>query len=112
MCLKAFYAFFQGKASSPAFDTLIKPYGRLLFQVIFVMQSQNMNQQRLRSYSHSFLNSEEQEEVEELTACEVFIQVLKTGLDKPNPLISQAQLKVFIEQMIDVVREQILIKQN
>ena len=74
MCLKAFHAFFSGKATSPAFDTLIKQYGKLLFQIIFVMQNQNMNQQRLRNpHSHSFLNSEDNEEVEELTACEVFI---------------------------------------
>ena len=71
-----------------------------------------MNQQSLRNQSRSFLHSEDNEEVEELTACEVFIQVLKPGLDKPHPLISHTQLKMVIEQMTDVVREQILIQSN
>ena len=39
ICLKAFHAFFSGKATSVSFDTLIKSYGKLLFQVIFVMQN-------------------------------------------------------------------------
>ena len=64
------------------FEVLIRPYGRLLFQLIYIMQNQNIYAQKLRpSISHSFLHSDENEEVEELTACEVFIQVLKTGLD-------------------------------